>query len=268
MTRSPQRRTVLVAAGVIAVGGIATGTAIAAGGADATGGSPVSATSATSSATSSAALSGTPRVPGPRGPGGHGPRAVGKYDADGTVTAVSTGSLTVRSLFGTSSTYVLTSKTTVHDGTGTNASIASIDVNDHVAVHGTKISSGVRADSVDIRSAHIEGAITDITGDRVIVTDRDGFTRQITVSSDTTYTLDGSKSSKSSLKAGRVVQAEGSVDSDGVTLDATQVQILTKAPARPVAGPAGQGGPRPPAPGHPGRRPAGAAPSSGSGRPS
>lgn len=91
---------------------------------------------------------------------------------------------------------------------------------------------------------HIDGKVTAIDGLRLTVTDPDGFTRHITVSSSATYTKDGAKASRSVVTKGAMVHAEGKVDSDKTTLDASTVDVHTGA-FRPPGPPAG--GPKPPA---------------------
>lgn len=112
---------------------------------------------------------------------------------------------------------------------------------------------------------HIDGTVRTIAGDTITVTDLDGFTRTIEVSSDTTYTQNRSSTGESAVTKGRFLHAAGSVDSNGTTLDATSISIFTSGTGRPVPigrpiGPGGMKGHRPasgpgvggtpPAPGH------------------
>ncbi len=99
---------------------------------------------------------------------------------------------------------------------------------------------------------HLDGTVTAVTSSSITIKDHDGFTRTIVVSSATTYS--GGLSAKPTV--GTAIHAEGRVDSNGTSLDATTVTKDT--------GPAGGG------PGHgrgPGRGPAGA-PGSGATPPS
>ncbi len=86
---------------------------------------------------------------------------------------------------------------------------------------------------------HIDGTVRTASGSTVTVADRDGFTRTIVVTSATRY----SSGLSAALPAGTRIHAEGTVDANGTSLDATSVGT---APTRP-AGDHGKGpktGPR------------------------
>ncbi len=92
---------------------------------------------------------------------------------------------------------------------------------------------------------HLDGTVTSVSGTTILIKDRDGFTRTIRTSSATKYT-DGLTSAPAK---GTHIDAEGKVDADGTSLDATTVG---KAPAMPPGGPGrpGPGGPGGPWRGH------------------
>ncbi|MBM2620838.1 hypothetical protein JIG36_35595 [Actinoplanes sp. LDG1-06] len=96
---------------------------------------------------------------------------------------------------------------------------------------------------------HLAGTVTSIDGGKILIKDRDGFTRQINIA---TVPAD--------VKVGVRVHAEGTVNADGVSLDATAV---TLAPDRPegMRGPWGHGGRGEGGPGKHGRPGPGGAPS-------
>ncbi|GAB2608016.1 hypothetical protein Aab01nite_61620 [Paractinoplanes abujensis] len=77
---------------------------------------------------------------------------------------------------------------------------------------------------------HLSGTVTSIENGRVLIVDRDGFTRQINIAT-----------VPSGVEVGVRVHAEGTVNADGVSLDATSV---APAPDRPEGrrGPWGPGG--------------------------
>jgi Domain of unknown function (DUF5666) len=87
------------------------------------------------------------------------------------------------------------------------------------------------------RTPHLVGTVKSASGTTIVITDMDGFTRTINVSSSTTY--------KNSLTAtpatGTKIEAEGTVDADGTSLDATVIE--TPQQGGPGGGPGGQGGP-------------------------
>jgi hypothetical protein len=78
------------------------------------------------------------------------------------------------------------------------------------------------------------GTVKSSGNSTIVITDFDGFTRTIKVSSATKY----DDSLTATPKVGTRIEAEGKVDADGTTLDATVVET----PNQP-AGPSGRGGP-------------------------
>ena len=60
---------------------------------------------------------------------------------------------------------------------------------------------------------HLAGTVTSITDTRIMIKDRDGFTRQINI-----------KSKPDGVAVGTRIHAEGTVNADGVSLDATSVE--------------------------------------------
>jgi len=100
---------------------------------------------------------------------------------------------------------------------------------------------------------HLDGTVKSIADGRIMIVDREGFTRQINF----TGTPDG-------VKVGVRIHAEGTVNADGVSLDATKVGLAPTPPN----GPGPKGGPRggphdgtPPAPPAPSENGAPPAPS-------
>jgi hypothetical protein len=94
------------------------------------------------------------------------------------------------------------------------------------------------------RTPHLAGTVKSASGTTILITDQDGFTRTINVSSSTTY----KNSLTATPAAGTKIEAEGTVDADGTSLDATVVE--TPQQGGPGGGPGGPGG------GHGGARPA------------
>jgi hypothetical protein len=97
---------------------------------------------------------------------------------------------------------------------------------------------------------HIGGTVLTVDGSTVTVRDRDGFTRTIRLGDGATVTKDDASSSASAITKGVWIEASGTVDADGTTLDATEVRIGQ--PAGPRGGHGGPGG----RPGDHGARPA------------
>ena len=85
---------------------------------------------------------------------------------------------------------------------------------------------------------HLDGTVTSVSGTTVLILDRDGFTRTIVESGTTTY-QDGLKAA---LTVGSKIHAEGTVDANGTSLDATLIGA-DKGPAAGGPGGKGPGGP-------------------------
>ena len=69
------------------------------------------------------------------------------------------------------------------------------------------------------RTPHLMGTVKSVSGSTILITDQDGFTRTIKVSSSTKY--DDSLTANPAV--GTKIGAEGTVDADGTSLDATTV---------------------------------------------
>jgi hypothetical protein len=80
---------------------------------------------------------------------------------------------------------------------------------------------------------HLDGTVKAISSGTITIVDPEGFTRQINIAS-----------APNGVAVGTRIHAEGSVNADGVSLDATSVVVA------PDRGP-GRGGPRGPRPGMP-----------------
>jgi hypothetical protein len=84
---------------------------------------------------------------------------------------------------------------------------------------------------------HLDGTVKSISDTKILITDRDGFTRQITI-----------KSKPDGVAVGTRVHAEGTVNPDGVSLDATSVVVAPEGPGKHGGGfghrGGGPGGPR------------------------
>jgi len=84
---------------------------------------------------------------------------------------------------------------------------------------------------------HLHGTVVSADGSTITITDRDGFTRTIQVSSDTVFEDDLT----ADLAAGTEIRAAGTVNSNGTSLDATTIGT---APTKLADGGPGKGGPR------------------------
>jgi Domain of unknown function (DUF5666) len=74
-------------------------------------------------------------------------------------------------------------------------------------------------------SAVLVGKVTAVSGDSITVTDPQGFTRAILVSGSTTYKQGGAGVTISAVVVGAKIFAQGTVDTNGTTLDALSIDI-------------------------------------------
>lgn len=158
-------------------------------------------------------------------------------DPGGLVTAVSSTSITVQDLQGTSTTYTIDSFTKVTKERQT-AAAADLAVGEHVRIL-TSTSSATTASGIDIELARIGGEVVSVSGNTVTVSDRDGFYRTVLVSGTTTYSKSGASDTLSNVTTGSFIMAEGTVGANHTTLDATSVGIGLP----PTTGSSNDGGP-------------------------
>jgi hypothetical protein len=143
--------------------------------------------------------------------------------AGGVVTVVSSTSISVKGMDGATSTYAITSSTTFSEGPAT-VSASVLAVGQHVGIQ-LSSSDASTAASIDIQLPALFGTVTSVSGDTVVITDIEGFSRTIVVDSSTSYTKSGTTGSLSDVVVGSNIIAEGSVDANLTSLDATQVVI-------------------------------------------
>jgi hypothetical protein len=142
----------------------------------------------------------------------------------GLVTAVTTSSFTLNRSNGTTTTFAITSSTTFSEGS-TVLSLANLVVGDsaNVTVNSTQPTTAI---SVDILLATLAGHVTNVSGNTITITAGKGFARTIFVSATTTYTNgDGSAATLANVTVGSYISAQGTVDVDLTSLDATSVTI-------------------------------------------
>jgi hypothetical protein len=172
--------------------------------------------------------------------------------AGGVITAVTDSSITIKDMSGTSTTYVITSATTVSEGPTTITS-SQLAVGQRVGVQ-LSSSSSTTAASIDVQLPVLFGTVTAVSGNTITISDPEGFNRTILIDSSTTYTKSGASSSLGEVTVGSVISAEGTVDSNLTSLDAASVVIgtsQTTGAAQGSGGP-GMGGPGMGGPGGPG----------------
>jgi hypothetical protein len=95
---------------------------------------------------------------------------------------------------------------------------------------------------------HLDGTVKTVSASTITITDHDGFTRTINISSSTKYT----QGLTAKPAVGVQIHAEGKVNADGVSLDATTIGKMPTPPAGGMRGHGpGRGGPGYGGPGKP-----------------
>jgi tartrate dehydratase beta subunit/fumarate hydratase class I family protein len=141
----------------------------------------------------------------------------------GWVTAVTSTSVTLDRLNHVTETFAITPTTTFHQGS-TVLTAASLVVGDRVNVR-VNSSDPTTALSVGIELAALTGRVTAVVGDSITITTGKGFSRAISVSSSTTYTMGGDPATLANVTVGSDIVAVGLIDANLTTLDATKVAI-------------------------------------------
>src|ERR1039458_7762991 len=139
----------------------------------------------------------------------------------GLVTAVGTGSFTLNRLNGTTTTFTVTSSTTFTEGS-TVLTAAALVVGDSADVDVNSLAPRT-ALSVNILLATLSGPVTAVSGNTITIRGGKGFDRTIVVSDATTYTQGGATVTLANVTVGSFITAQGTVDSNLTTLDATTV---------------------------------------------
>lgn len=175
------------------------------------------------------------------GPGGRLDWGFGRDAAPfGMVTSLVSDVLTITDFDGTTVTYNVTDSTKYFLN-GVAGSSSSVVAGENVVVFagrgwggwsGGTSSTTPTAQVVFLFSPHVLGTVqsvsTNSTGDLITVQDPQGFWHNIQTSSSTVFYDNGTSSSTPpTFTDGEILAALGSVDADHVTLDATQVNVVT-----------------------------------------
>lgn len=160
----------------------------------------------------------------------------------GTVTAVTSSSVTVLAKDGTSTTFTYTTSTGVKALSDSSATLTTSDlaVGEHVGVSFDS-SAATAAVTIDIQLAHVSGTVSAVSGDNITVQDHQNFTHLVLVGSATTYSQQGGGTATlASVTVGTRIRAEGVVDTNGTTLDALTVVICAPKTTTPTPRPTPQ----------------------------
>jgi hypothetical protein len=144
--------------------------------------------------------------------------------ASGTVTAVTSGSVTISQGGNSTKTLTVTGSTTYKQG-GAAASASALVVGVRITAQGTVDSAGnFTATTINISAAAVRGTVAGKTATTIVVTTSPGKTVTVNVSSSTKYVVRGvTAPTLSDVAAGAFVVASGTLNADG-SLNATNVQ--------------------------------------------
>lgn len=159
---------------------------------------------------------------GPGGFGrGHGHGGIGRGDI--TVTAVNGSSLSLKTDDGWTRTITATSATTITKG-GATIKVGDIKVGDTIVFAQDRQSDGTyTVTAIEVVVPRIGGTVGTVTSSGFTLTDSDGVRWTVTVSSSTTYKVDGEDGTKADVKAGLDVVVAGT--QSGNTVSATSVSV-------------------------------------------
>ena len=144
--------------------------------------------------------------------------------ASGTVTAVTSGSVTISQGNGSSKTLTLTGSTTYSEA-GTAVTSSALVVGARISAQGTVDSAGnFTATAITIAPSSVQGTVASKTATTIVVTMAAGKTVTLDVSSSTKYSVRGvSSATLADVAVGDRISASGSLNADG-SLNATFVQ--------------------------------------------
>ena len=155
--------------------------------------------------------------------------------ASGTVTAVTSASVTIKQLGGGSKTLTLTGSTTYTRG-GAAVTQSALVVGVRIVAQGTVDSAGhFTAIAVTIADSTVNGTVASKSATTIVVTTAPGKTTTVNVSAATKYVVLGKSSATlADIAVGARVIATGTLNSGG-SLDATRVQAGFGGPFNPGA---------------------------------
>jgi hypothetical protein len=159
-----------------------------------------------------------------------------------TITAISGPSISLETVDGWTRTITVDSGTTYTES-GETIAVSDLEVGDEIRFQQTLEDDGsFSIDAVAVIPPHAGGTVTAVSGSTITVTQRDGTSATITVTSATTYEVNRTEgASLGDVEVGMVLMAEGTENSDG-SLTATTVRAADPGAFRGPGG--GHHGPR------------------------
>lgn len=157
-------------------------------------------------------------------------------DVGGDATGLTSSAITVLNRDGTSSTYAVSSSTTVTKDRSPSM-LAALALGDNVHITVSSVDAG-SASSIDIVPADVAGRVTAVSASTISVAGPHGRTGTIDVTNATTFAKSGVAASLSDVTVGSFVFAKGTFGATSTTIEAASVGI-----GQPSSGPGPGPGP-------------------------
>jgi uncharacterized protein DUF5666 len=155
--------------------------------------------------------------------GGPGVRGFGHGFGGITVTAISGNDIALETVDGWTRTITVDSGTT-YSKSGDTIALADLEVGDEIAFRQTREDDGAfTIDAIVVIPPHAGGEVTAVNGSTITLQGRDGSTATVTVTSDTSFEVNGDDATLADVKVGMFLVAEGTENADG-SLTATDVK--------------------------------------------
>jgi len=245
--RRRSRLYVPVAVAAVTAGGLAAGGYGLASAASSQAGASQSASQAVASASSpSKSAPVGPHLGGPAGLGtfGLGGGLGGNLGQGGTVTQLTSTTISVDTLFGTTVTVTTGSSTRYSEG-GKTVARSALAVGEQVefgsaAWRPSSTSRGAQVVTlVEIVQPQVFGKVVSVSGSQLVVAQQDGLNVTVNTSASTTYGEAGKSVPATDVGVGTVVSVSGTLSSDHDQIDATTVEIVLPTVAGHVTGVSG-----------------------------
>jgi len=140
-----------------------------------------------------------------------------------SITAISGSKLALQTDDGWTRTIDSTGATITKDGA--TVAVSALEVGDRIRFTETRNDDGTYTiTAIVVVQPSVAGTVASVSGSTVTVTERDGETSKVLLTSSTTYELAGKAATKDAVVAGVRIVARGTLATDG-TLTATSVEV-------------------------------------------
>lgn len=168
---------------------------------------------------------------GPKSNNGHGPK--GDKGSKGTggpgkgpisITAINGSSISLATEDGWTRTIAITGTTVITKG-GQPVAVADLKVGDVVRFHQVRNANGTfTIDAINVPTPKAGGEVTAVDANSITVK-KGGSTRVITITGSTVYTVGSTAGTKSDIKVGSEIEAQGTLSGDTFTATAIDAEL-------------------------------------------